>query len=258
MVPMKDNDIFLNMEGVHKKYTLKKYRFAPLHKGIFMNFFNKSYVYALKNINLKIRKGECVAIIGPNGSGKSTLLLIMSNILVPNEGRILINDSVRSIMHLGLNFQEDLTAIENIYLYGVIFGLSRKEISKRIDKIIKFADLKDFIHVPLRNFSSGMKSRLAFSIAIHTDPQSLVLDEILSVGDASFQRKCISFFEKFKKQKKTLILVSHDLGIVRKHFERCIYLSGGEIVADGQSAKVIKKYLRDVRNNSVKRRRIVF
>ena len=255
---MKNNDTFANLENVHKMYSLKKYRFAPLHKSIFMNFFNKSYVYALRNINLKIKKGERVAIIGPNGSGKSTLLLILSGILIPSKGKITVNDSVRSTMHLGLNFQEDLTAVENIYLYGFIFGLSRKDISRRLDRIIAFAELKDFINVPLKSFSSGMKSRLDFSIAIHTDPQSLVLDEILSVGDASFQKKCIQFFENFKRQRKTLILVSHDFNVVKRYFNRCIYLSNGRIIVDGHPDDVVDRYLHDVRNNAVRRKKVVF
>jgi len=208
--------------------------------------FNKKRFCALNNISIVIKEGESVAIIGPNGSGKSTLLMILGEILVPTSGKYYGFGKTVPILQSGIDFKEDLTVRENIYLYATIFGISRKDISKKLHSILTFAELEDNIDELAKNLSAGMKLRLAFSIVIHSKPDILLFDEILNFVDISFSKKCISFFNDWKKRNKTLIFVSHDLALVKKYFKRTIYLSKGEVVIDGPTDKVIKKYLSDV------------
>lgn len=237
----------IELENVSKKFNINYARRLSVLQNIvnLLDGGKKRYILALKNINLKINKGENVAIIGPNGSGKSTLLRIISGILVPTFGNIRIDTNITSFLQLGIGFHQNLTAKENVYLYGAILGKTRSYISKRFEEIIDFAELRDFVNVKLKDFSSGMQSRLAFSTAIYTDPETLVLDEVLVVGDLEFRNKCFEAFKKFKNQGKTMIFVSHDFDLIRKFFTRTIYLKNGMIVADGDTDKIIKLYEKD-------------
>ena len=198
--------------------------------------------HALKDINFTVEEGEMLGIIGQNGSGKSTLLKILARILVPTEGSVRVKKRVTPFLELGVGFNQDFTAAENIRIYGIIMGLSPREIDEKSDYILEFADLVKFRDTKLRNFSSGMQVRLAFSTAIQTRPQILLLDEVLAVGDQEFQKKCLEELERFKREGVTIILVSHDLGAVKQHCERTLLLDHGVQVMIGETDEVVERY----------------
>jgi lipopolysaccharide transport system ATP-binding protein len=199
-------------------------------------------LWALKNINLLVRKGEFIGIIGPNGSGKSTLLKIIARIMPPTQGKLLVKGKIVPFLELGVGFQDDLTARENIYLYSALMGLTRSQVNEKMEKIISFAGLKEFAETPLKDFSDGMKVRLAFSTAIATDGDTYLVDEVLAVGDMDFQRKCYKVFADFKKKGKTIIFVSHNLAAVEKFCDRVVLLDKGRVVSEGKPEKAIKAY----------------
>lgn len=199
--------------------------------------------WALKNVNFEIEKGESIAFIGPNGTGKSTSLKLIAGILMPTSGRIEIDGRVGALLELGAGFHPDLTGRENIFLNGAILGLNKHEIYQKMDQIISFSELKQFIDIPVRHYSSGMYMRLGFSIAIHTDPDILLVDEILAVGDASFQQKCVARIGELQNAGVTIVFVSHSLDFVRDICQRVIWMERGVIVADGSADSVIKRYL---------------
>lgn len=198
----------------------------------------------LKSINLDIKRGETVCLIGSNGSGKSTLLKLMTKIIYPNKGVIETNGKIASLLELGAGFHPDFTGRENIYFNAAVFGLTRKQIESRVEDIIEFSELGDFIDEPIRTYSSGMYMRLAFSIAINVDADILLIDEILAVGDQHFQDKC---YDKLKELRdddnKTIVIVSHSLGVVKDLCERAIWIYKGSIKLDGAPAYVIEEYL---------------
>lgn len=198
----------------------------------------------LKNINLDIKKGETVALIGTNGSGKSTLLKLMTKILYPNKGTLETHGKLTSLLELGAGFHPDFTGRENIYFNAAIFGLTRQEIDKRIDEIIEFSELGDFVDNPVRTYSSGMYMRLAFSIAINVDAEILLIDEILAVGDQHFQDKCFAKLKEMKKSEKTIVIVTHSLGQVRELCNRAIWIYNGEVRMDGTPNEVVDEYLK--------------
>ena len=198
----------------------------------------------LKNINLKIKKGETVALVGTNGSGKSTLLKLMTKIIYPNEGEIITHGKLTSLLELGAGFHPDFTGRENIYFNASIFGLTHKEIDERIDDIIAFSELHEYIDSPVRTYSSGMYMRLAFSIAINVGAEILLIDEILAVGDQHFQEKCFMKLAELKKSDKTIVIVTHDLNAVSKLCTRAIWIYEGTINMDGKSKEVIEEYLK--------------
>ncbi len=205
---------------------------------------------ALKNINFTVKKGEAVGIIGENGSGKSTLLKIIANILRPSNGSVKINGKITPFLELGVGFQPDLTAKENIYIYGAIMGLSDKEIDARLEEILEFSGLKQFKDAKLKNLSSGMQVRLAFATAIQTNPEILLMDEVLAVGDMEFQQKCIDVFQRYLKEKKTIVFVSHDLNSVRRFCSKALLLRHGEQVAFADTNEIIDKYVYGVDDRS--------
>ncbi len=198
----------------------------------------------LKGINLKIKKGEAVALIGVNGSGKSTLLKLMTKIIYPNKGKITTNGKLTSMLELGAGFHPDFSGRENIYFNASIFGLTRKEIDERIDKIIEFSELQDFIDNPVRTYSSGMYMRLAFSVAINVDADILLIDEILSVGDQHFQEKCFNKMKELKSEGKTMVFVTHSMHSVKEFCTRAVWLHEGEIRMDGDTELVVEEYLK--------------
>ena len=197
----------------------------------------------LKGINLNIKKGEAVALIGTNGSGKSTLLKLMTKILYPNSGTIEINGKLTSLLELGAGFHPDFSGRENIYFNASIFGLTKKEIDEKLNDIIEFSELENFIDNPIRTYSSGMYMRLAFSVAINVNADILLVDEILSVGDEHFQNKCIEKMLELKRQGMTMVFVTHSMNSVKKLCNRAVWLYNGEIQMDGNSDDVIKKYV---------------
>ncbi len=199
--------------------------------------------YPLKDVSLRIAAGDFLGILGPNGAGKSTLLKLVTGIIPPTRGDLTVNGRVCSLLELGAGFHPDLTGRENIYLNGSIYGMNRGEIDKRIERIIDFAELGDFIDTPVKHYSSGMYVRLGFSVAIHTDPDILLVDEVLAVGDVNFQQKCLRSIERFRNRGGTLILVSHDLGTIQAVCSRAIWLEDGYIHADGDPLDVSMAYL---------------
>lgn len=197
---------------------------------------------ALSHINLEIEAGTTVALIGSNGSGKSTLLKVIAQVLEPSSGDITVQGTIASLIELGVGFDPELNAIENIYLNGSLHKKSKKELVNRIPHIIDFAELHEFVNTPIKYYSSGMAARLGFSAAMDINPDILLVDEILAVGDERFQQKCNGVFERFLKEKKTVILVSHDLSMVEHLAQRAILLSKGKIIFDGAPSEAIRLY----------------
>lgn len=200
-------------------------------------------LWALRDVSFTVDRGETVGIIGPNGAGKSTALKLISRIIEPTSGEIEVNGRVGALLELGAGFHPDLSGRENIYLNGSILGLSRAEIERRMDAIVAFAELERFIDMPVKHYSSGMYVRLGFSVAVHTEPEVLLVDEVLAVGDATFQRKCLDKIDQLRRQGVTILFVSHSAGTVRNLCSRAIWLDEGRIVADGSTEAVVARYL---------------
>jgi lipopolysaccharide transport system ATP-binding protein len=201
--------------------------------------------WPLRDVSFRLDRGESLGVIGPNGSGKSTLLKLITGILIPTHGEMIVNGRICSLLELGAGFQPDLTGRENIFLNGSIYGLSRADMNQRVDSIIDFAELGDFIDTPVRHYSSGMYVRLGFAVAIHTEPDLLLVDEVLAVGDQSFQHKCMSAIQEFRDGGGTLLLVSHDLNAIQAICHRAIWLEEGLVQSAGQPTDVVMDYTRD-------------
>lgn len=223
-------------------------------KILFWKHRDVEYHQVLNDINLNIKKGETVALIGTNGSGKSTLLKLMTKIIYPNEGTITIDGKLTSLLELGAGFHPDFTGRENIYFNASIFGLTRKEIDSRIDEIIEFSELGEYIDNPVRTYSSGMYMRLAFSVAINVDAEILLIDEILAVGDQHFQDKCYTKLEELKNSGKTIVIVTHSLEVVKKLCHRAIWIYKGQVKLDGDPIYVIDEYLDQVAKDHKEKR----
>ena len=198
--------------------------------------------YALKHVNFEIRKGETVGIIGTNGSGKSTILKIITGVLNPTGGEVNVDGRISALLELGAGFNMEYTGIENVYLNGTMLGFTKEEIDERLDNILEFADIGDFVNQPVKSYSSGMFVRLAFAVAINIDPEILIVDEALSVGDVFFQAKCYRKFEDFKKEGKTILFVSHDLGSMTKYCDRAILLNQGEDIFEVTPKEAVDIY----------------
>lgn len=236
----------ISVKNVYKDFKLFFDKANTLkEKVLFFKKRNKNDVlHVLKDIDLEIKKGESVALIGNNGSGKSTLLKLMTKIIYPNRGKIYVDGKLTSLLELGAGFHPDFSGRENIYFNASIFGLTKKEIEGRLDAIIKFSELEDFIDNPVRTYSSGMYMRLAFSIAINVDADILLIDEILAVGDQHFQEKCYNKLKELKQDGKTIVLVTHSMDNVRQFCDRAIWLYDGHIRMDGNSKEVTEEYLK--------------
>lgn len=200
--------------------------------------------YALHNVSFDVKSGETVGIIGTNGSGKSTILKIITGVLNPSGGHVEIDGRISALLELGAGFNMEYTGIENIYLNGTMIGFSREEIDAKMQDILDFADIGDFVHQPVKTYSSGMFVRLAFAVAINIDPEILIVDEALSVGDVFFQAKCYKKFEDFKKMGKTILFVSHDLGSISKYCDRVVLLNRGKKLAEGTPKEMVSMYKR--------------
>lgn len=238
-----DKNTAIEIQHVSKSFNIYTREFHRFLEAVSLT--RKKYhtdFLALKDVNMTVHKGECIGIIGTNGSGKSTLLKIITGVLTPSGGKIEMEGKISSLLELGAGFNRNYTGIENIYLNGRIMGLSEEEIEKRVPLIEEFADIGDYIHQPVRNYSSGMFARLAFAVAINVDPDILIVDEALSVGDVFFQTKCYHKFNEFREAGKTILFVSHDMGSVIKYCDRCLLLNRGEQIALGPCKEVVDLY----------------
>jgi len=207
-----------------------------------MNRGAKDRFYALKNVSFRIERGESVAIVGANGAGKSTLLALIAGLTQPDSGSVRVDGRVAGLLDLGSGFHPELTGAENVRMNAALLGLRRRRISEVFEEIVEFSGVDDFINEPLRTYSSGMVVRLAFSVAIHTDPEILLVDEVLVVGDGAFQIKCYDKICEFQRLGKTFVCVSHAAPLVQKLCERAIWLDHGEVVASGSSLQVMAEY----------------
>lgn len=246
MAKKNNNDIAISVKNMYKEFTIyedKAYFLKERLSNLKRNKKTKHVV--LKDINLDIKKGESVALIGVNGSGKSTLLKLLNKIIYPEKGTIEINGKISSMIELGAGFNTDFTGRENIYFNASMYGLGKKDVDPIIDKIIDFSELGQFIDVPVRTYSSGMYMRLAFSIAVNVQADILLIDEILAVGDAHFQDKCLNKMKELKKEGKTMVFVSHSIGQVKSFCDRAIWLYNGTKRMDGATDEVIDAYLKE-------------
>ncbi|HVS63720.1 MAG TPA: ABC transporter ATP-binding protein [Thermoanaerobaculia bacterium] len=234
------------VEGVSLRYRLAKQR-ASSFKEYAIHWIKGSLIHvdlwALSDVSFEIARGERVAVIGRNGAGKSTLFKVLSRVLKPTQGRVAITGSVAPILELGTGFDPELTGWENIYLNALLLGHSRREVHERVDSIVDFSGLHDLIHSPIRNYSSGMVARLGFSIATAWQPDLLLLDEVLGVGDVSFLRKCKERLEQLREGGSTVLFVTHDPAAVEATSDRCLWLDHGRLVADGPTGHVLSRYL---------------
>ncbi len=242
-------EIAIRVENLSKVYKLYNSPIDRLKESL--HPFRRQYhhdFYALSDISFEIKKGESVGIIGKNGSGKSTLLKILTRVLTPTSGSVTINGKVSALLELGAGFNPELSGIENIFFNGMLMGYSREEMEERLDGILSFADIGEFVHQPVKTYSSGMFVRLAFAVAISVEPEILIVDEALSVGDIFFQQKCYSKIDEFKLKKMTILFVSHGMSDVMQLCEKAILLKSGRISAMGNSQNVARQYMLEVQN----------
>jgi lipopolysaccharide transport system ATP-binding protein len=253
----------IELSHVARRFTKKLDRSRSL-QDIFIRLFRRhgpssDDFWPLRDLSLTVNPGDCIGVIGPNGSGKSTLLKLITGILPPTYGDVIVRGRVSSLLELGAGFHADLSGRENIYLNGSIYGLSRAEMSKRLDQIIDYAGLGDFIDTPVKHYSSGMYVRLGFAVAIHTDPDLLLVDEVLAVGDVAFQNRCMESIYRFRRQGGTLLLVSHDLSTIQSLCNRALWIDDGLVAAEGAPADVVMAYkqhmaeLEEAQNEAVPR-----
>ncbi len=240
----------ISLKNVSKVYRLYKNNKDRLLEAIRINKVYHKKFAALNNINLEVKKGDILGLVGANGSGKSTLLKIISQVIAPTTGELFVDGSISALLELGTGFNPNYSGLDNIYLYGQINGKDNKEIDGYVDDIIKFANIGEFIHQPVKTYSSGMFARLAFSVAVNVNPDILIVDEALSVGDSVFQHKSMLRMKDIMTQNKTVIFVSHDLESVKNLCTRAIYLKDGSIVAEGEPQVICDMYQKDIRKNT--------
>lgn len=247
----------IEVQHLSKKYSLGKKRqmyrtfrdtMADTLSHPFRRRASREDFWALKDINFTVQPGEVLGIIGKNGAGKSTLLKILSRITDPSGGRVIMRGRVASLLEVGTGFHPELSGRENVYLSGSVLGMGKQEINTKFDEIVEFAEIEKFLDVPIKRYSSGMYMRLAFSVAAHLDPEILLVDEVLAVGDIAFQKKCLGKMDSVAKGGRTVIFVSHQLEFLAQLCKRCLLVDRGEIIEDGASRDVISHYIQLVRN----------
>lgn len=241
------SNIAIKVENLTKTYKLYDSPADRLKEAL--HWRGKEYhkdFHALNDVSFEIKKGETVGIIGKNGSGKSTLLKIITGVLSPTSGKVTVNGRVSALLELGAGFNPEYTGMENIYFQGNLMGYSNEEMVNKVDAIVEFADIGDFINQPVKSYSSGMFARLAFAVAINVEPDILIVDEALSVGDAVFQRKCFAKFKELRGKKTTILFVSHDLDSIKIFTQRSLFLKNGELIAFMNSQEVVIRYLKDI------------
>jgi ABC-type polysaccharide/polyol phosphate transport system ATPase subunit len=242
-VPRSKDDIAVDVKSVSKKYRIYHEKIPSL-KNTILKGRRTTYeeFLALDDVSLTINHGQTVGIIGPNGSGKSTLLKLISKVIEPTKGEIIVNGPMSALLELGAGFHPDLTGKENIYINAAILGMRKRDVDNKLDEIISFSELEKFIDTPVKNYSSGMYMRLGFSVAIHVNPDILLVDEVLAVGDQAFQAKCYKVIYDFMKRGKTIIIVSHDLDTIADLFSKVAFLSEGKIRDTGKPLDIVSKY----------------
>jgi len=252
-----DKDVAIKVENLSKTFRIPRENRDTIRERLFN--LSKKLTYetyiALDHVTFQIRKGEFFGIIGRNGSGKSTLLKILAGIYTPDDGHIVVNGQISPFLELGVGFNPELSGKDNIYLNGTILGLTKREIDKRYKRIVEFSELERFINVKMKNYSSGMHVRLAFSVAINANKDILLMDEVLAVGDTNFQSKCLTEFLNYKKEGKTVILVTHELNILQRYCERALLLRNGRITHLGASRDVASAYVAQNMSDEEKRLR---
>jgi lipopolysaccharide transport system ATP-binding protein len=248
--------VVISVQNVSKVYHLYQHPFHRVLGALAISRRQKAEFWALRNINLRVDRGEVFALLGPNGSGKSTLLQIISGILQPTSGRVHCAGRIAALLELGAGFNPEFSGRENVYLNGEILGLSREELDEAFPRIEAFAEIGQFIDRPVKEYSSGMYVRLAFSTAIHVDPEVLIVDEALAVGDAIFASRCVQKFEELRRKNVTVFLVSHDLGLIKRLADRAAFMLDGRIVMQGAPKDAVNQYVGFVldRENSSKER----
>ena len=238
-----NDEYAIRVKNVSKLYKLYDKPIDRLKESLGLSKTTKyKEHYALSDVNFDIHKGECVGIIGTNGAGKSTVLKIITGVLNPTAGEVEIDGRISALLELGAGFNMEYTGIENVYLNGTMIGFTKEEIDAKLDDILAFADIGDFVYQPVKTYSSGMFVRLAFAVAINIDPEILIVDEALSVGDVFFQLKCFKKFEEFKASGKTILFVSHDLSSIEKYCDKAILLDKGKNIAEGSPIDIINRY----------------
>ena len=240
------DEIYVNVKHVSKRFRLYHEKRTTIYESITGYFSRKKHyeiLQALDDITFDVKKGEIFGIIGKNGSGKTTLLRILSNIYGPDSGSVDIQGTIIPVLALGLGFHPELTATTNIIQSGILLGFSKKDISNRVDDVIKFAELEKFADIKIKNFSSGMQMRLAFSTAVQVDPDVLILDEVFAVGDLNFQKKCFNKIMDFKKSGKSIIFVSHDMAPIKNFCDRVMFLNSGRAEIIGTPDEAIASYI---------------
>ncbi len=238
------NNVAIRVKNLTKLYHLYDKPQDRLKEAL--NPFKKSYhhdFYALNNISFEIKKGETVGIIGKNGAGKSTLLKIITGVLTPTSGSIEVNGKIASLLELGAGFNPEMTGLENIYLNGTLMGFTHEEMDTKVDAILEFADIGEFIHQPVKMYSSGMFARLAFSVSINVEPDILIIDEALSVGDMRFQLKCMDKFNEFREAGKTILFVTHDINAVKRFCTFSLWIKNGQLESIGNTDQVTDRYI---------------
>lgn len=250
----------VRLDRVSKRYTLTYGWYPSLRDALshrFMSFFRSSSTnyrrefWALKNVSLDIGSGESVGIVGLNGAGKSTVLKLISRVTIPTSGEIFVRGRVGALIEVGAGFHPELTGRENVHLNGSIMGMSRREVEAKFDSIVEYAGVGDFINTPIKYYSSGMQVRLGFAVAAHIDPHVLLIDEVLAVGDATFQVKCLNTLEEFRERGKTVVLVSHNMGNILQHARTVVWLEHGTIQALGPPEEIVGRYLASVQAETV-------
>lgn len=240
---MRDDEPMIALRSVRKEFMLSHSGAGSIKTALL--WWRRRQVerfVALDAVDLVVRPGECVALVGRNGAGKSTLLSLLARVYKPTSGEVIVRGRIAPLLELGAGFHPDLTGLENVVFNGVILGLTRKQVSERMDAIVAFAELEHHIDSPVRTYSSGMMARLGFSVAVHVDAEILIVDEVLAVGDFAFEQKCYRYIEEFRGRGGTILFVSHNLDSVRKIADRCVWLKCGRVVGEGEPDAILTEY----------------